>query len=122
MEREEFEKLVVEALEEVPEFFKEKLDNIDIVIEDKPSKGLLRRLRLPRGGTLYGLYQGVPMQGRGLAYGGVLPDKITLFKEPLESSCRSPRELRERVRNTVLHEIAHYFGISDKRLKELGVY
>ncbi|MFQ6111355.1 MAG: metallopeptidase family protein [Nitrospinota bacterium] len=122
MEREEFERLVAEALEDVPEFFKEKLDNIDIVIEDKPSRGLLRRLRIPTGGTLFGLYQGVPMRERGLHYGGVLPDKITLFKEPLEGSCRSSKALRERVRHTVLHELAHYFGISDERLKELGVY
>ncbi len=113
---------MAEALEEVPEFFKEKLENVDIVIEDRPSKGLLRRLRVPRGGTLYGLYQGVPMQGRGLSYGGVLPDKITLFKDPLESSCPSPEALRERVRRTVIHELAHYFGISDERLKELGAY
>jgi len=79
-------------------------------------------LGLGPGQTLFGLYEGVPLTERSSHYGMVLPDKITIFRQPIEAYCRSEEEIRQMVRRTVLHELAHHFGIPDQRLRELGVY
>lgn len=104
----EFEKLVSEALLEIPEKIRKKMDNVAIVIE----KGS------PRG-PLLGLYQGVPQNAWGRGFGMRLPDKITIFQEPLERMARSKEELKEIVKNTVWHEVAHHFGFDEKRVREL---
>jgi predicted Zn-dependent protease with MMP-like domain len=114
MSHEEFENLVIEALEGVPEFFKEKLDNVDLVIEDWPATYQGR-------GFLLGLYQGIPQPARSRGYSLALPDKITIFQGPIEIvAAGDPEKIKEVVVDTVQHEIAHHFGISDTRLKELG--
>ncbi|OGY23265.1 MAG: hypothetical protein A2172_02265 [Candidatus Woykebacteria bacterium RBG_13_40_15] len=111
---EEFQKLVSNALESLPTFFKEKLDNVDVVVGDWPSPDL------SKGRLLLGLYQGVPKTRRGTGYSFVLPDKITIFKGPIEIFSKGNSEsIKEIVADTVQHEIAHHFGISDSRLKEL---
>ena len=110
---------MAEALDGLPEEFAERLDNLAIVIEDMPTRAQLRRSNVPPGHTLLGLYEGVPGTARGHDYGMVLPDKITIFQRPIESTCKSEDELVEAVRDVVLHEIAHHFGISDERLDEL---
>jgi len=117
MNREKFEKLVMEGVRAIPEKFLEKLDNVDIVIEDEPTPYQLRKLRARKSLIIFGLYEGVPQTKRG-HYGQVLPDKITIFKKPIERIARSESEIKEIVKNTVWHEIAHHFGIDEKRVRE----
>ena len=113
---------MAEALDGLPPDIQKKLENVEVVVERRPSLSQLRRLRLGPGHTLFGLYEGVPLTRRTSHYGMVLPDKITIFREPIKSRCRSDEQVRYVVRRTVLHELAHHFGISDQRLRELGVY
>jgi len=123
MTRKEFEKLVRGALKALPKEFKDKLENVDVVIEDGIDMDEIDRLGLGGGGRLLGLYQGVPLKDRMHYYGMVMPDKITLYKENIEQSClASGADIREEVRHVILHEIAHHFGISDKRLEDLDIY
>lgn len=119
MNIEDFEELVVEALSELPSQFQQKLENVDVVVEDWPSTGVLSSLKIGSSGTLFGLYQGVPKTKRGIGYSGVMPDKITIFRGPIEEIYQTPDQIREQVKKTVIHEIAHHFGISDKRIKEI---
>ena len=113
METGEFERLVTDALDTLPTFFKEKLDNVEVVVEEWPSE------EQSKGRLLLGLYHGVPKTARGAGYSLVLPDKITIFKGPIEIFSRgNPESIKEIVIDTVQHEIAHHFGISDERLKE----
>ncbi len=110
-----FEELVERALEGLPPEFMELLENVAIMVEDWPDYST------PLAGqqTLYGLYEGVPLTQRGARYYGALPDRITIFRGPLERDF-PPDELEEQVRVTVVHEIAHHFGLDDERLEELG--
>lgn len=121
MDRERFEKLVAQAVKSLPEEFQEKLQNIDIVIEDFPSRTQLRQARVDRGLILLGLYEGVPLPRRNSSYGMVPPDKITIFQKNIEAKCLRADEMdiREEVQRTVHHEIAHHFGIGDARLKQI---
>jgi predicted Zn-dependent protease with MMP-like domain len=119
--REEFEELVREALDDLPAEFAERLDNVEVVIEDEPEPELLRSMGMdPRRQTLFGLYQGVPLHLRGDSYGGILPDKITIFYGPLLRVCRTPERIRQQVRKTVIHEVGHFFGLTDKAIRDLG--
>jgi predicted Zn-dependent protease with MMP-like domain len=117
-----FEALVAEALDSLPPDIQQMLDNVEVVVESHPSPVQLRRLGLGPRGTLFGLYEGVPLTRRTSGYNLVLPDKITIFRQPIEVYCRSDEQVRQVVRRTVLHELAHHFGISDERLRELGAY
>jgi predicted Zn-dependent protease with MMP-like domain len=117
--RREFEEAVVAALKGLPKFIKEKIENVDVVVEDRASQGLIREMGLHTPSELLGLYQGVPLDRRGFYYGNVLPDKITLFQVPIESICRTKEEVKEKVREVVIHEVGHYFGLDDKKLREL---
>ena len=109
----EFEAWAADALASVPADLRAAMSNLEIVIEDEP----------PAGMPLLGLYQGVPLTGRTSSYSGVLPDKISIYRGPLERYYARDREqLRAQVRRVVLHEIAHHFGISDERLHELDRY
>ena len=110
-----FARLVARALDELPAEFREQMRNIEIVVEDEPSPEQLRD-----EGELLGLYEGVPLTDRG-AMEPYLPDRISIFRGPIERISASPRRQAEIVRDTVVHEIAHHFGISDKRLGELGL-
>ena len=119
--REEFEDLVREAIDELPEEFAKRLDNVEVVVEEEPEPELLRSMGMdPRRDTLFGLYQGMPLHRRGDSYGGVLPDKITIFYRPLLRACRTPDRIRQQVRTTVIHEIGHFFGLNDKAIRDLG--
>lgn len=117
--RKEFEELVVLALKRLPQFFKKKMKNVDVVVEDQSSRELLLEMGLRSPFELLGLYQGVPLDRRGFYYGNVLPDKITLFQVPIESMCKTREEIEEQVREVVIHEVGHYFGLDDERLREL---
>jgi predicted Zn-dependent protease with MMP-like domain len=117
--RREFEELVVLALKRLPKFFKKKMKNVDVVVEDRASRELLLEMGLQSPSELLGLYQGVPLDRRGFYYGNVLPDKITLFQIPIERMCKTREEIQERVKEIVIHEVGHYFGLNDERLREL---
>ncbi|HEY33644.1 MAG TPA: metallopeptidase family protein [Dehalococcoidia bacterium] len=119
MDRERFHELVARAVTELPEEFLSRLHNIDVVVEDYPTIAQRRKARLGSGYTLLGLYEGVPQTRRGRHYGLVLPDKITIFQGPIEARCRSEDEVAAEVQRVVRHEIAHHFGISDARLRQL---
>ncbi len=118
----EFEALVAEVLDSLPEDIARYLDNVDVVVARWPTPEQRRQAGVREGEMLLGLYEGVPLTERGVHYGLVLPDKITIFQGPLERISRTRAELREHIRRTVLHELAHHFGISDERLRELGAY
>jgi predicted Zn-dependent protease with MMP-like domain len=120
LDRERFRELVVMAVTELPEEFLSQLHNLDVIVEDHPTISQRRRAGLGFGHTLLGLYEGVPQTRRGRGYGMVLPDKITIFQGPIEARCCSDDEIKAEVRRVVRHEIAHHFGISDARLRELG--
>ena len=116
MEEEKFRELVGQALDSFPLEFAKRLNNVAVVVEDRPAPSQLRKLRLPSWALLFGLYEGVPQTKRG-SYFGVLPDKITIFKNSIERVSRSEEEIRAQVRATVIHEIGHHFGLSDEQLK-----
>ncbi|MBC7258241.1 MAG: metallopeptidase family protein [Chloroflexi bacterium] len=119
---ETFDELVVQALESLPDEIRDKLDNVAVMVEDYPTRAQLRAGGVRRGMLLFGLYEGVPLTGRTSGYNMVMPDRITLFREPILMACRTTEEVRKTIAHTVLHEIAHHFGISDERLREIGAY
>jgi predicted Zn-dependent protease with MMP-like domain len=117
--RREFEQLVAEALDGLPRQFRRSMRNIAVIVEAAPSQALLETMGLWPDHTLLGLYHGVPLPERGHSYGNVLPDHITIFQQPIEALCRTPEEIQDVVRETVIHEVGHYFGLDDARLEEL---
>jgi len=119
MERQEFDAIVFRAIETLPAEFKDKLENVDILVEDWPSPQQIRQLRLRDKAQLLGLYEGVPQTNRGSSYNLVLPDKITIFQKPIEAQCRSSREIEVEIGSVVRHEIAHHFGIGDATLYKI---
>jgi predicted Zn-dependent protease with MMP-like domain len=121
MERAHFRQLVREAVAELPPELIERVQNVQIVIERRPTARDRKVAGLGPGRTLLGLYHGIPLTHRGQNYNLVPPDKISIYQEPIEQMCTSDDEVREQVRKTVLHEIGHYFGIDDDRLHELGM-
>jgi predicted Zn-dependent protease with MMP-like domain len=111
---ERFEELVSEAVDGLPDWVHERLDNVEVLIEEHPPPGQR---------NLLGLYEGVPLTKRtSSGYFGVLPDRITLFRSNIERISRDEDDLRDNVRHTVEHEVAHFFGISDDRLREIDRY
>ena len=117
----EIRKEVASVINRLPRQFRRGLQNIEIVVEERPTRDLLLSVGLdPRYDTLYGLYQGVPLPKRSAFAPPVLPDKITIFAEPLMRDFSDPEDLREQIRTTVLHEIAHYFGFDDDEIDKLG--
>jgi predicted Zn-dependent protease with MMP-like domain len=117
----EIRKEVARVLDRLPKRFRDSLRNIEIVVEKRPSADLLRAEGLdPRHDTLYGLYQGVPRPERSEFDLPTLPDKITIFSEPLHQHFPDPEALRGEIRLTVLHEIAHYFGMDEDEIEDLG--
>lgn len=120
MTRKEFEALVAEALADLPSEILERMDNVAVTVAYWPSRAQLARAGVESPPTLFGLYEGVPLTKRGAHYGMVPPDRITLFQGPLEAAGRTLAAIREQVRRTVIHEIAHHFGIDEDRIRELG--
>jgi predicted Zn-dependent protease with MMP-like domain len=118
--RDTFEDLIRLAISTLPDEFLSKMDNVSIIVADRPSPAQFAENKLESGDTLYGLYEGVPLTDRG-SYVPPLPDVITIFQEPIEDASGSMGELEHQVRTTVVHEIAHYFGFSDSELGRLGL-
>jgi predicted Zn-dependent protease with MMP-like domain len=119
MQKDTFEDLVLKALAELPLEFQRKLENVDIVVEDYPTIAQLDKTKLNRNQTLLGLYEGVPLTKRGRHYNLVPPDKITVFRKPIESRCRDDAEVTAEIQRVVRHEIAHHFGTGEQTLRRL---
>lgn len=121
--RRRFERLVARALDDLPPQVAAMLDNVEIVIEDEPTPEQLGQRSLAEGAedSLFGLYEGVPLSQRGALYSLALPDKITIFRGPLERACHSPAAIAHEVRVTVAHELGHHLGLEEDRLAELGL-
>ena len=115
-----FERLIRQALEELPDEIRLRMDNVDVVLEDLPTRDQLVGSGLDEDECLLGLYEGIPLPDR-YGYDLVLPDKITLFQRSIESICSSDQEVITEIRDTVVHEVAHHFGIGDEELGRLGV-
>jgi predicted Zn-dependent protease with MMP-like domain len=122
MDRETFTQLVAEAIEMLPEDFTDKMQNVEVVVEDWPDAETVRLAGVRHPAGLLGFYHGVPLTRRTQGYNLVVPDKISIYWKPIMMVCRTPEQVRDRVRQVVRHEIAHYFGIDDNRLREIGAY
>jgi len=120
LRRVEFEKLVAQAVESLPSSFLERLENVDVVVEDEPTEEELELAGIEPGGTLLGLYHGVPQSQRGPWYGNLLPDRIVIYQRPIEAAARDRREVRKEIRITLMHEIGHHFGLGEGDLAEAG--
>lgn len=119
LDDQEFEQLIGQALDELPEKYTRAMDNVAIVYADMPTAEQRHALQLRCNETLFGLYQGIPLPQRDSGYNLVLPDKITLFKVPLLTGSASPAALRANIKHTLWHELAHHFGLDHARIHEL---
>lgn len=118
MEKEEFEKLVADAVDDLPDEFKEKLENVNVVVEDSPSKVLAKKINLRSPNDLLGLYQGVPRDKRGWGYSLVMPDKISIYRNSIEAICKNDEQIKSKVKEVVIHEIGHHFGLSESQIRK----
>lgn len=119
MTRERFERLVVEAIALIPRRFRREMTNLALVVEDAPSAALLDELEIQPPDSLYGLYQGLPLPERSWGDGNRLPDKITLFQCVIEGDCEDEDEVRAVIGETLIHEVGHYFGLSEAEIQEI---
>ncbi len=119
LSREAFRRMVAWAIQTLPQRFLERLENVDVVVEDEPSAEELAAAGVEPPNTLLGLYSGVPLADRGSWYGNVLPDRITLYQRPIQALCRDRRELKGKIREVLMHEIGHHFGFTDEELEEI---
>jgi len=122
MDREAFEKIVERVFEQLPDKFQSTIDNVRIAVEDYPSDELVQKLQLPSRYHLLGLYQGVPLPHRTSWYGrsAVVPDTISLYQKNIERQSRNDEELERNVRETLIHEIGHYFGMTEEEIRTAG--
>ncbi len=120
MHRRRFQVLVSRAVRSLPAGLLEQIENVAIVVEKRPNAEQLAMRDVKQGETLLGLYEGVPLTERGSSYGMVIPDRITLFQEPIEEMCDTDTEIGRQVQRTLVHEIAHHFGMRDEELMRLG--
>ena len=116
LSRLEFEQLVERALRRVPRPFRERLENLAVVVEDWADDATLREMGIEPPDTLYGLYRGVDLTRRDSGYGNVLPDTIHIYQGPIEEDCADPDEMADLIRDVVIHEVGHYFGLDDETM------
>jgi predicted Zn-dependent protease with MMP-like domain len=119
MNRKRFEDLVRQAIDELPQEFRERLENVAVIVEDNPSAELLERMEVLAEDTLFGLYEGTPLTERGFE-APLYPDRIWIFQRPIENECDSEEEIKDEIKVTIVHEVAHFFGLDDDYLEELG--
>ena len=122
IEREDFEAVVAQAANGLPSEFRDQIANLEFSVEEWANAGDYARTGTPANATLLGVYRGVPLTKRGAYYNMTLPDTIVVFRQPLQRIARDEADLRDRIRHVVRHEVAHYFGISDDRLREIDAY
>jgi len=113
----EFDGLVADACKRIPKRFRKRMQNIAVMVEPEPTTAQLERARVPRGGTLLGLYEGRPLTGRSVFDAFTMPDRITIFQGPHERLARNPEQLARMVEDTVWHEVAHYFGMDELQVR-----
>lgn len=119
MTRHKFERIVQKAYQDIPEKFRDKIDNVVITVEDYPGPEDIEKLKIREHSLLLGLYRGTPLPKRSIWQGARVPDEIVLFQRDIERVCRNETEIREKVNEVLKHEIAHYFGLSDDEIYEL---
>jgi predicted Zn-dependent protease with MMP-like domain len=119
MTRARFEQLVAEAIRTIPARFRDELRNIAVIVEDEPSDDLLDEMEIEPPDTLFGLYQGTPLTERAWDYGNALPDRIVLYQGPIEDSAETDDDIVAEVGETLIHEVGHYFGLSEEELEEI---
>src|SRR5438876_6502551 len=119
MNRRQFEALVDKALRRLPRRFKDKIANVAVVVEDWPDDETLHEMGIELPDTLYGLYRGVDLPHRDSTYGNVLPDTVTIYQGPIEEDCVDAEDMAELIRDTVIHEIGHYFGLDDDTMEDI---
>jgi predicted Zn-dependent protease with MMP-like domain len=119
LRKEEFNKLVEEALNDIPRRFRKAMTNLAIVVEDEPSPELLAEMEIEPPDSLYGLYQGTPLTERGWSHGNALPDRISLYKHPIEEDSEDHEDVIVCIAETLIHEIGHYFGLSEEEIEEI---
>jgi predicted Zn-dependent protease with MMP-like domain len=117
MTRAAFERLVVEAIALIPKRFRREIRNLAVIVEDEPSPALLDEMEIEPPDSLYGLYQGTPLTERTSSYGNTLPDRITLYQTPIEEDCEDEDEVRAVIGETLIHEVGHYFGLSEEEIE-----
>ncbi len=117
---EEFHEMMDRAIETIPPVFKDKIENLAFIVEPYPSENDLGRMGLKDKHTLLGLYSGIPYTHRSTWYTGVTPDRIILFQKNIETYCNTIEELREKIREVVVHEVAHYFGMNEEEIRKAG--
>lgn len=115
----EFDRLISAAMDDLPQKYIKGLDNVAVVYADDPDEHQLRKSKLQPGNLLLGLYEGIPLTSRGAGYTFVLPDKITLFKNPILAVAHTPDQLFEQIKRTLWHEIAHYYGLNHSDIDKL---
>ena len=119
MTREQFERLVAEAVALIPKRFRREMRNLALVVEEEPSRALLDEMEIEPPDSLYGLYQGIPLPERSWGQGNQLPDKITLFQRHIEADCEDEDEIRAMIGETLIHEVGHYFGLSEEEIEAI---
>jgi predicted Zn-dependent protease with MMP-like domain len=119
MEREKFEKLAEEALAQIPKKFKKLISNLAVLVEERPSREIFEKTGATPLSSILGHYHGVPFKHRGPFYGNIPPDVIVIYQKPIESICSTEEDIKKKVREVVFHEIGHYFGLSEKELREI---
>ena len=119
MTREKFERLVVEAITLIPKRFRREMKNLALVVEDEPGIALLQEMEIVPPDSLYGLYQGTPLPERSWGFGNVLPDRITLYQRPIEEDCDDEDDVRAVIGETLIHEVGHYFGLSEEEIQDI---
>ena len=119
MTREKFERLVVEAITLIPKRFRREMKNLALVVEDEPSIELLKEMDIVPPDSLYGLYQGTPLPERDWGFGNILPDRITLYQRPIEEDCDDEDDVRAVIGETLIHEVGHYFGLSEEEIQDI---
>ena len=119
MTRERFERLVEEALRDIPKRFRDAMANVAVIVEDEPPPHVLEDMDMEADDELFGLYEGTPLPERGASYGNTLPDRISIYQKPTEEACDSDDEIRDCVAETVIHEFGHYFGMSEEEIEAI---
>lgn len=119
MTRAAFERLLVEAVALIPKRFRREIKNLALVVEDEPSLELLDEMEIEPPDSLYGLYQGIPLPERAWSYGNTLPDRVTIFQKPIEEDCEGDDDVRAVIGETLIHEVGHYFGLSEEEIEEI---